>query len=749
MKRLLAIVAILSALPAGAEEGQRVQGVGHAWARHPPDTQNPPPSFTEKEDAHDPEKGEHFDRTTSYELTHGAENTSKPRWAQTNYIHWTVNGATLKAEGKIYDGDPKEATKAKSKAWGAEVVEVRVDAGQGSWAWVKATNRIAFNYSFQIMGAFIGEASVQLAGHAYDIKGKRHNLTVSDQASTSTQSRESKTEGLSKEAYAKLKANYIGGARGSQVVAGGEAGTSTTEHSQIEAEVSRRFASGTSDTKSTPQVEITEWDSGQVPYEKTWDVYSDGAATLVARMGEAPAGQNPGPVRVELDEFKVKNALTVLLWVTGGEPPECWPDPPTDPGTPPGPSTAPPDGDGDGDGLPDGAFHVDEPHGLAGETGSIPGRFVIELDRPATEDLRYVVRADPAGRLDLAAGDEILVRAGTRYGSLPFHALHAGIVLVTAAPVDDPTRELTGILEAASTARTATTTVWAGTLDSGSEFALHGNAGTPLTLRAGRIGFADLDIAPTVVDVEVTDPDGVLADPPTQIVVPAGDAEVDVPLQLAAAGRADLRLHHGGETILVTIVSRAQAWSSIPRMRIPVGAEAPLPVDLRYPAARPHQVAAAPLSGVVSCEDAEVRIGESIWFVPVRGTSVGTTSIRLTTAGLPDLEVPVEVVPPEIEAVGGVLRLSDLPAAAEGRIMLSAPDGTGITLTLPPGAEEYLAVSGQGTDVVVLTFSPSPDMPTELVLPLALSGAATELNVVDWLRPAGDEAAHSYTIEVR
>jgi hypothetical protein len=163
MATCLGAVVLLAGPRAGAEpEPVRVKGNGYAASKRPPSVGNPPPSWLGTENQHDPDVGVVQDSVTHYELFQGARHDDKQAWRDTDYIHWEINGATLKADGQAQDADSEEATTVASEAWGAQIV--RAGASRGTWVEIKAINKIGFEYAYQISGKYIGEASVLLLG---------------------------------------------------------------------------------------------------------------------------------------------------------------------------------------------------------------------------------------------------------------------------------------------------------------------------------------------------------------------------------------------------------------------------------------------------------------------------------------------------------------------------------------------------------------------------------------------------------
>jgi len=228
----------------------------------------------------------------------------------------------------------------------------------------------------------------------------------------------------------------------------------------------------------------------------------------------------------------------------------------------------------------------------------------------------------------------------------------------------------------------------------------------------------------------VHDPNGVLPPLPSTVTIPAGEAEVRIELVLQdVAGTARLTLSSGGAVIDVYVVSRIQGWDALPIIRIPVGATAVVPFELRWPERAGREVVAVPVDGSIARPidgggSVHLVAGATLEAVTVRGVSPGRTMIRYETEGLADLNAIVEVVPARVRFVAGQLRISGLPTGTSGTIALAVSDGTVISdVSMPPEASAFLSVTGIGTDRVVLQFTDSPDLPAVLALGLTLDRA--------------------------
>ncbi|MHC4338811.1 MAG: hypothetical protein ACYSX0_01175, partial [Planctomycetota bacterium] len=457
-RTLRAVVALAIAWlvggPSAAGELARVRGDGYGAATQPTVTNDPPPEFTSDATEHDVDEGLHFSGIGCYDLRQGPRDDDKQAWADTDFIHWIINGATLDAEGRLHDSDPKEASICSSEAWGAEFVAACVKTTEGDYGTIVAENRIGFSYSYLVSGSCIGEASVQLQGNAFDIHGAQHTFNLSDQRSEKVGEEIEKKVGFTTEVSAGVRATLSNSPRGTTSSVKGGMTSTAKNYREVRASVSRRFASATGDTGSTPPLLIRESISGTTPVKRDYQVFSDASVVLRARAGHAPGGGN-STVLIDLQEFKVENSLTV--WKSSRwdmpEPPDAEPPPTTTPREP----DVPPSGNGGGDPEPgdeadgdaDGAVEIPEfdglrghgtlkpPHGLDGERGTMPGSILIGLSDAAPRDLIFTVQTTPADLLTFAGRDRLVVREGRRWGSIPFHATRPGEVRIELALLDE------------------------------------------------------------------------------------------------------------------------------------------------------------------------------------------------------------------------------------------------------------------------------------------------------------------------
>jgi hypothetical protein len=765
MATCLGAVVLLAGPRAGAEpEPVRVKGNGYAASKRPPSVGNPPPSWLGTENQHDPFQG--------------ARHDDKQAWRDTDYIHWEINGATLKADGQAQDADSEEATTVASEAWGAQIV--RAGASRGTWVEIKAINKIGFEYAYQISGKYIGEASVLLLGQAVDIDGKTHEFALDDEVGENVTQETEKKFGLN-------LSNGIGAAIGvSNRVIGGHLASERglSAQGELSVKLTRRRATSAGGAGSTDQREIRDLVQGHPPLFKRYAVYSGANAVLSARAGQDPGSGSSSAVVVRLHKFDVENSLEVKVTVwpsaDAGTPTD-----PSPPGYPEGEAPTTPGGGGGGaneeEPEEEGSIEIpgagetsatpsfEAPHGLDGEPGSLPGRLRVRLDRPLEGDLVFAIDVEPSDLLDLDGRDRLVVAAGRRWASLPFHAREEGVATVTLTALDDSGSPTHAALAREVAVRSIDSCpeprLWAAfdgqSWEPGHDTSVQALRGEDLGhLRVGRLGFSGLATDATVVAVEVDDTSGILPDLPPHLTIAAGETYTSLPVHLNdVAGTATLTLRAGEQTVRAFLASRTQEWRSLAEVRVPLGAVAPIPYVLAFGerTARDVTLAIPDAAGLALAESDpidRIRAGRRAWFFLVRGDALGTTTVELNSPGLPPLAVPVEVVPATLRLENGQLNLTGLDGTREGEIRLWVPEGAVIErLDLPADADDYLDLTGVGTREVTLRFTPSADLPASLTLPIAFGGATNEdleLGVLDTMHvPEGEKAIVGYHIAVR
>jgi len=794
--RVVVFLGILIGLAAG--EPERVPGVGYASSSPPVHTNDPPADMTEEEDELDPLTGTELAGTDVYDLQQGPHADDKKAWADTDYVKWTAAGATLVAEGKAHDSDPDQATIVSSEAWGSQAVDVIVTKLEGDWGKITAKNTIYFRYNYLISGASIGEASVQLSGTAFDIKGKAHRFNLSDQRAEGVTVVQEKQEGFTHathdETNASVSQNLLGPA--GNIV--GKDGSDDEETGSTRYSVARSLAKAGGDTNSTPQIVIEDLVEGDTDVSAEYSVFSNGRVILRARAGTT-AG-TASPVLIDLKEFRVNNALLVFKesgWGDPGPPDTPVPDgcttesehdseeldeygdgdmdPPFDP--------CPPEHDGCGSGqgallrifdgevepVPGGGC-IRWPDGLAQERGSSPGRASVWLGVDAPRDIVFNVEVTPYGILDLAGRSRLVVKAGGRWGSIPVHGAAPGEAIMNLHLLDAqgaPTGDVLSLdFTVTSTHEHISPRLWAAV--PGKAWApgrslrikaLKGEDAGPLWI--GRTGFSALDTEVTAVDVTVDDPDGILAAAlPATVVIAAGDLSTAVPLELGdAEGTATVHLSSGDESVDIVIISRTQAWESLPVVRVPLGAVAPIPILLRHVESAPRDVDAFVADASVGAiDEADTRVtlqpGQDAWFFRFRALNPGSTVVTLTSPGLDPLQVTVEVVPARVTFQNGALRITGLPPTAAGTIHVWAPAGVTLAVSaLPPESAEYLQVVQMAPGYLRVEISPSPDLPEHLTVPMALGGdvpSPLELGILDDVNKGEEEDAwNSFHVRVQ
>jgi len=381
------------------------------------------------------------------------------------------------------------------------------------------------------------------------------------------------------------------------------------------------------------------------------------------------------------------------------------------------------------------------PFGLAAEPGHMTGELHLILNQPAPRDLVFSFIADPPGSVLLLQGSTLTIPEGSRFGGGALDAMETGPSSISVHLLDASGalsgREAVLNLDCVSTAVRDAPELYACEGESPGQarqvgidttiVALRGLQVPPLVI--GRTGFAAYDTTATTVAITVHDPEGVLMGLPSFVTIDAGEAETSLALALQdAEGTARLTLQAGDSEIDVYVVSRTQGWQSLPVIRIPLGATAVVPFELRWPERTGRAIHASSVDGSIAqpldgTESVVLVAGAKLGASMVRGDRIGRTEIRYESEGLPDLIAVVDVIPARVRVVDGQLQIANLPAGTEGTIALALPDGITFTeIAVPPEADSFLSVSGVGTDRVVLRLTPSPDVPELLALGLQIDG---------------------------
>jgi len=767
------------------DRGQRVQGRSYSSTTVPPVTDDPPKTFLADADKRTDGEPTAHTGLDDYELKNGIKDDDKKRWAATDYIRWLASGATLVATGQVHDSDPAATSEVSSQAWGALMVDVEVTKKEGDVGTISAENRIFFSYTYVISGPRILDAKVLLSGSCVDINGERHSFSLSDVRSESITERVGITRmrvarrktGAKVSAGAHAKTGATGPGGGTSLSGSVETIHETEEGETINTSIERSLpgAGGQTGTESAPLIEHSV--SGKTVLKQSYAVFSEGAVSLSAR------GSKDATTVVLLKRFKIENSLKVFKKAEKmREPTDIEPG---DGGDSAGEADDPVGGAGSGEGTGSGdgrgsseegdasdsgsvdsgesdqdqassdayipldglegldGFHLRlsaiAPRGLADEPGGTTGELHLVLSEPAPRELVFSVLAEPFDAITLLQGDTLTIPEGSRFVGGSIEAIEPGSVVISVhlLEVNGALSGREGVLPlaCASSADRSEPLIYA----CGDGDAWHAGSGATIValrgreapaLTIGRLGFAEYDTTSTSVSIAVHDPNGVLPPLPSTVTIPAGEAEVRIELVLQdVAGTARLTLSSGGAVIDVYVVSRIQGWDALPIIRIPVGATAVVPFELRWPERAGREVVAVPVDGSIARPidgggSVHLVAGATLEAVTVRGVSPGRTMIRYETEGLADLNAIVEVVPARVRFVAGQLRISGLPTGTSGTIALAVSDGTVISdVSMPPEASAFLSVTGIGTDRVVLQFTDSPDLPAVLALGLTLDRA--------------------------
>ncbi|MHC4955735.1 MAG: hypothetical protein ACYTGZ_17930, partial [Planctomycetota bacterium] len=779
--------------------GERVRGRAYSATDTPPVIDDPPDEFLASADEKAENEPTAYTGLDDYELKEDHEHTDKRSCASTDYIRWTAQGATLKAEGQIHDAHADKTSRVSSQAWGAQTTTAEIKAEEGAEGTISAENRISFSYSHTISGPSILEATVLLSGTCVDIKGESHSFNLSDSRSESVAVGTRETTTTTASGKHTTRATVSAGTLGGRAEGSATTSVELSEGDVVDVSVSTVLGQAGGDAGGQSAPLISDSVSGPTPLKKTYSVYSAGGVVLAAKGSRVDGRMLT--TTVILQEFKIENTLRVFkkaVDVTEPTDPEMPSGGPTSGGGSGGggagggdsggpdagePGAGGESGEGAGGEGSDDAASDDElegnldgggiggassdgtrresapmsldgldgldgiavravtlaPFGIVGESGSHTGELHVILNEPAEQDLKFAVQVDPSDGFRFLQGETVTIRAGSLGSGGSIEALVVGTAFVSLHLLDAngglTGRELAVPVEGTSTAARDEPTLYA----CGDGDAWH--AGTGATIRGlrgseapelivGRLGFAEYATEATRIEISVSDPKGVLPPMPESITIPAGESEARIGLQLQdVEGSARIGLRAGDQEIAVHVVSRTQSWSGVSIVRIPLGAIAPVPMQLRWSERTDRVVMAHSLQpGVASiaAESAEVRFYQGMRFrcVPVRGQALGPAVVRLESDGLPPLQVPVEVVPARVMIDTARIRLVDLPTGTSGTISITAPPGVVFdAIEIPPEAVGCIEVSGIGSSHAVLAVKASPDFPADLSLGVELSGA--------------------------
>lgn len=383
------------------------------------------------------------------------------------------------------------------------------------------------------------------------------------------------------------------------------------------------------------------------------------------------------------------------------------------------------------------------PEGLAGEPGAVPGLLLLETDRGAGPALTWALAATPPQRLRLPPS--LVVREGDASGTASYWGLEAGPFTLLATLLDaqglmtSTTLELTG--DSASNASSSSPRLsvrvdgWRIDVASGRWLALAGSDGAGL--RVERTGFAGIEDDATTLALSTIDPSGVLRALPSMVTIPAGETSVRVPLALGdALGDAEVTVRCGELVERVALRSVRQALECpLAGVTVPVGGRAVLPLALAMPddVWRVVDVTAADAAKLSVPTDASSLTfppGSDGAWVAIHALAMGTTAVRAASAGLPDLDMPVTVVPTEVEmtrATVTLLGMSDGPAASTGGLLcLRLPSSSTWQSAAGDPAAGVEVVSGIGSDTLVVRVAPGSERDGSIVLPVTLAGAPSD-----------------------
>lgn len=694
-------------------------------------------------------------------------------------LEFKVRKANILGKGKAESDDDEETAHIHGSAWGSDEATWHVSGPAGASVAFTCANPVSMKAKWVCtMGA---ETRINAVGLATDIKGNVHRFhlnvesvgsqTVTEKTSFKVDVSGSTGTKTTVSASAKDGAKPSVGAAAKQetqtlVSAGGSLECETTSQTSS--------AQGSQGETESPPVVVEETDDDIAPCDfGPYGVSSSEDVTLAARP--AADGQD---AFAHLDYFDVKNemagAYAVLVDLNGdGEPDN---GPPTTGGGDGGPITPRGDGPGQwkyamlsppgtgGAALTTVAAVADAAEtlaafGLDGETGSAPGLIAVRLDDFAPADVRFRASSQ-SGAVTFPSGTDVTVRQGDEATTLRFLPAQTGDATVRLTELDANGVETSAFVDVSvdgtSTQGAAAPRIFAGVAAAGAPGCQATILpGTTVALTVGRSGFADFDTTATVVDVAVTDPDGVIVGPPTSITIPAGDVAASATLTTSSAsGIARIELSSGESSCLVVLRSSAQTWSSATAVRLPQNGRTTLGYRLALPESSGRTVSVSNTAPAVLAASGTSSLvaGCLRGTVDLQGSGTGSATLTLASSGLDSLTVPVTVVSPEVSVSQTSVSLANLSSTKGGRIYLSTPLGVQFTLVqVPQNLAANILASGVGTDLLTLTLVPGAPLTGTVELAVSFEGAVTEntrIGVLDYYHPESDEPHFLYTVGV-
>jgi len=504
----------------------------------------------------------------------------------TDFLRITAGRGSIWGNGYFKDHD---GTNGSSRVAGSakSAVDITLSMSGDAWGFIVVTNNGSFEYKGSLK---VGDwAKLDAVGHAKDIQGDRHDCDASEIAMrevTSTH-RQKETEEHENEVGAPAESSATGTVSGYIRAKRESRDTSRSERTReymMPPGTLQPFEGG-----SEPWV-ARKWKVGELPISLVAHAEAFARMSLSAKGLGGQGEPRPPAAEDGIVELSMYDILQEFGYEWGTWDPAGLREP-TDP-LPPSPNGTSGDPNCDEDFLepvelepveltfvdaragswPTPQVRVMSVHSGLGYVGCgypavafEPAVLRIELEDPADEEMTFDITTDPAGATDLP--DALVIPAGHKSGCAFYTPQVSGCYTITSElldPAGDPTGDAqeveTCAIDPASETAPKLRSYW-NAERSLNPFGLSRIA-SDVTLPAimvGRTAFDDAATEATVVEVTVTDTNGVLESLPSTVTIPAGDyvAALDVELT-GSTGVAQVKLSLDGEDVVYDfeVVSR-------------------------------------------------------------------------------------------------------------------------------------------------------------------------------------------------
>jgi len=651
----------------------------------------------------------------------------KPR--SNSALTFTAQNADVRSSGHLRNwGFAIRETS--GSAISSATVEIAVSANPNDYVHLNVLNEITFVAEYLATGKRLRK--IINTAWARDIDNKPHHFTLNVSYEKSTTATKSRGGSVTKAGGTTVKFG-LPNPPPTVTVDGSESTTSTWSDSI------------TSSSAPTQEARIEEVVTTEFSQRKKHSITFIRKIKSYAQVKMKAAGQSDGSnfgnhAYVGVDVFDVHNDVMYdwarevwdpepeIEWGNGGDSPN-----------PVSPATGKPYHEL----VEDEEFGCLDGRGLDGEPSAVMGTLWVQVtEQDRAEELVFGILATPATRVDVP--NTIVVPAGSVRACVPFRALTTGEFTLVAALLDangDPTGfELTASGSNSSLLSETDTVVsshWATDLVrddlDGAVTVLAGSTDLPLVV--SRLAYDGWETESTTVSISVSDPTGILNNPPSSITIAAGELEATLPISVSVtAGQATLTLGYGSQDdIEYEIHGVEQSLStSATTVCLPINALMTLDLFLGNEAIDSTSFTATLGTGTLATvcaplDDWNFAAGDTWRWISISANgTTGSTTLTISSAGseFDSVVVALDVVAAQITVDRESVELLSMGGSAAGVIQLTVPDGVEFDeLTGPTGSEDYLdiAVSEDGR-LATLTFIEGETRPSSVECDVTFTG---------------------------